>query len=89
MRRAYDPALALKEMDVSARLYSREDSIMSGRFTVTKRIFCQKKKRDAEKKDDASKEIEKIKMDVNTYLLLVGIRAPLGPKYFRVLNHGG
>lgn len=44
MRRAYDPALALKEMDVSARLYSREDSIMSGRFTVTKRIFCQKKK---------------------------------------------
>lgn len=39
--------------------------------------------------DDASKEIEKIKMEVNIYLLRVGIRAPLGPKYFRVLNHGG
>jgi hypothetical protein len=39
--------------------------------------------------DDASKEIEKIKMKVNIYLLLVGIGAPLGPKYFRVLNHGG
>jgi hypothetical protein len=43
---------------------------------------------DAEK-DDASKEIETIKMEVNTYLLLVGIRASLGPKYFRVLNHRG
>jgi len=39
--------------------------------------------------DDASKEIEKIKMEVNIYLVRVGIRAPLGPKYFRVLNHGG
>lgn len=75
------------------RLYTREDSIMSGRFTVTRRIFCKQKKRrevyDAGKEDDASKEIETIKMEVNTYLLLVGIRASLGPKYFRVLNHRG
>ena len=37
--------------------------------------------------DDASKEIERITMRVNEYLFLISVRASLGPKYFRVLNH--
>jgi hypothetical protein len=76
--------LALKEIEVEVRLYSREDSLMSGRFTVTRRVFCKKK---VYAKGDASKEIETIKREVKTCLLLVGVRASLSPEYFRVLNH--
>ena len=35
MDKTYSPAFALKEMVVAVKLYSSEDSLMSGRLTVT------------------------------------------------------
>jgi hypothetical protein len=39
VRHTHSPLLALKEIDVEVKLYSKDSSAISGRLTVTKRRF--------------------------------------------------